>query len=59
MHRPALQAMLVHVSGRLPEGRRLAVVRSHKPRGRGGRAYTAQQVRMVAAAQTPPTGCPP
>ena len=51
MHRQALQAMLVHVSRRLPEGERLTVVRSLKPGRRGGRAYTPQQVRMVAAAQ--------
>ena len=51
MHRQALQAMLVHVSRRLPEGERLTVVRSLKPGRRGGRAYTPQQVRMVAAAE--------
>ena len=51
MHRQALQAMLVHVSKRLEHGERLTVVRSEKPRRRGGRAYTPQQVRMVAAAQ--------
>ena len=51
MHRQALQAMLVHVSQRLPEGGRLTAVRSLKPGRRGGRAYTPQQVRMVAAAQ--------
>ena len=51
MHRQALQAMLVHVSRRLPEGKRLTVVRSLRPGRRAGRAYTARQVRMVAAAQ--------
>ena len=51
MHRQALQAMLVHVSRRLPEGERLTVVRSLKPGRRGGRAYTPRQVRIVAAAQ--------
>ena len=56
MHRQALQAMLVHVSGRLPQGRRLTVVRSHKPQRRGGRAYTPQQVRMVTAAQNARNG---
>ena len=56
MHRQALQAMLVHVSLRLPEGQRLTVVRSHRPQRRGGRAYTPQQVRMVAAAQNTPNG---
>ena len=56
MHRQALQAMLVHVSLRLPEGERLTVVRSLKPARKGGRAYTAQQVRMVAAAQNARNG---
>ena len=51
MHRQALQAMLIHVSKRLEHGERLTVVRSEKPRRKGGRAYTPQQVRMVAAAQ--------
>ena len=56
MHRQALQAMLVHVSRRLPEGERLTVVRSLKPQRRGGRAYTPRQVRMVAAAQNARNG---
>ncbi|MDE0343877.1 MAG: site-specific integrase [Deltaproteobacteria bacterium] len=56
LHRQALQAMLVHVTGRLPKGERLTVVRSSKPRRRGGRAYTPQQVRMVAAAQNARNG---
>ncbi|MYE11220.1 MAG: site-specific integrase [Gammaproteobacteria bacterium] len=56
MHRQALQAMLVHVSERLPEGERLTVVRSLKPGRKGGRAYTPQQVRMVAAAQNARNG---
>jgi len=51
MHRQSLQAMLVHVSRRLPEGERLTVVRSAKPRRTGGRAYRPEQIRMVAAAQ--------
>ena len=56
MHRQSLQAMLVHVSRRLPEGERLTVVRSLKPRRKGGRAYTPRQVRMVAAAQNARNG---
>ena len=56
MHRQALQALLVHVSRRLPEGQRLTVVRSHRPQRKGGRAYTPQQVRMVAAAQNARNG---
>ncbi|MYD49923.1 MAG: site-specific integrase [Dehalococcoidia bacterium] len=56
MHRQSLQAMLVHVSRRLPEGERLTVVRSAKPRRTGGRAYRPEQIRMVAAAQNPRNG---
>ena len=48
--RVRLQTMLVHVLRRLPEGERLTVVRSAKPRRAGGRAYRPEQVRMVAAA---------
>ena len=56
LHRQALQAMLVHVTGHLPQGQRLTVVRSHRPKRRGGRAYTPQQVRLVAAAQNARNG---
>ena len=56
MHRQALQAMLVHVSRRLPEGERLTVLRSRKPRRTGGRAYGPEQIRMVAAAQNARNG---
>ena len=56
MHRQALQAMLVHVSRRLPEGERLTVVRSRKPSRTGGRAYKPEQIRMVAAAQNARNG---
>ena len=56
VQRQALQAMLVHVSRRLPEGERLTIVRSTKPRRTGGRAYTAEQIRMVAAAQNARNG---
>ena len=51
MHRQALQAALVHVIGRLPEGGKLTVIRSLKPQRKSGRAYTPRQVRMVATAQ--------
>lgn len=53
MHRQTLQAMLVHISRRLPQGERLSVVRSLTPLRVGGRAYTREQIRLVAAAQTP------
>ena len=56
MHRQALQAMLVHVTRRLPKGERLTVVRSLNPARKRGRAYTAQQIGMVAAAQNARNG---
>ena len=56
MHRQSLQKMLVHVSRRLPEGERLTVVRSLRPRRTGGRAYRPEQVRMVAASQNARNG---
>ena len=51
MHGQSLQAMLVHASRRLPEGKRLTVVHAAKPRRTGGRAYRPDQTRMAAAAQ--------
>ena len=54
MHRQAIQAMLAHVTGRLPKGGRLPVVRSSQPSARKGRACTPGQYRRIAAAQTPP-----
>ena len=56
MHRQAHQAFLIHVSGHLLDGEKLTVVRSLKPQRKGGRAYTPQQVRMVAAAQNARNG---
>ncbi|MDE0440706.1 MAG: site-specific integrase, partial [Gammaproteobacteria bacterium] len=56
MHRQVIQATLVHVTGRLPEGGKLTVVRSLKPQVRQGRAYTPKQIRMVAAAQNARNG---
>ena len=56
MHRQSLQKMLVHVSRRLPEGERLTVVRSLRPRRTGGRAYRPEQIRMVAASQNARNG---
>ncbi len=56
LHRQSLQAMLVHVYGHLPTGDKLTVVRSLKPQVKRGRAYTPQQVHMVAAAQNARNG---
>ena len=50
-HRQALQKLLIHVRGSLPEGNKLTIVRSHKPTHREGRAYARHQVPMVAARQ--------
>ena len=54
MHRQAIQAVIVHVTGRLPKGRRLPVVRSSQPSTAKGRACTPVQYRRIAAAQTAP-----
>ena len=53
-HRQALQKLLIHVQGSLPDGGKLTIVRSLKPSRRGGRAYAPHQVPMVAARQTAP-----
>ncbi|MYE22954.1 MAG: site-specific integrase, partial [Gammaproteobacteria bacterium] len=47
MHRQALQAMLAHVSRRLPPGSRLEVGRSERPGGHRRRASTPAHVRRV------------
>ncbi len=51
-HRQALQKLLIHVRGSLPEGRKLTIVRSLRPTRKVGRAYAPHQVPMVAARQT-------
>lgn len=53
MERQAIQCMFQHVTGRLATGERLPVVRSAHPQKLVARAYTAEQVRLIAAAQTP------
>ena len=53
MERQAIQCMFQHVTGRLAIGERLPVVRSAHPQKLVARAYTAEQVRLIAAAQTP------
>ena len=45
--------MFQHVTGQLVAGERLPVVRSAEPQKLVARAYTAEQVRLIAAAQTP------
>ena len=53
MHRQALEAMLVHVTHKLPSDGHLKIVRASQKQRLTGRAYTPEQVRRVAAAQSP------
>lgn len=53
MERQALQAMMHHVTGALPAGQRLPVIRAEHPQILTSRAYTPAQVQRIAAAQTP------
>lgn len=52
MERQAMQAMLLHVTGQLPPGKTLPVIKSEHEQILRSRAYTPVQVRMIAAAQT-------
>ena len=51
MERQALQAMMVNVTGRMPPGARLPVVKSAEPHRPRPRAYSPAQVHAVAARQ--------
>ncbi|MCY4012817.1 MAG: site-specific integrase [Gammaproteobacteria bacterium] len=51
MERQAVQAMMVHVTGQMPPGARLPVVKSAEPHRPRPRAYSPAQVRAVAAKQ--------
>ena len=51
MERQAMQAMMTHVTGLLPAGERLPVVKSETPQQLEARAYTPQQAALIAAAQ--------
>ncbi|MXY56676.1 MAG: site-specific integrase [Gammaproteobacteria bacterium] len=51
MERQAIQAMMVDVTGRMPPGARLPVVKSARPHRPRPRAYSPAQVRAVAARQ--------
>ena len=53
MERQAIQAMMVNVTGRLPPGTTLPVVKSAEPHRPKPRAYSPAQVRVVAARQDP------
>lgn len=53
MERQAIQAMMADVTGRMPPGTRLPVVKSIEPHRPRPRAYSPAQVRAVAARQSP------
>lgn len=52
MERQAMQKMMQHVTYQLPNFERLSVIRSENPQCLIGRAYTPEQVRLIAEAQT-------
>ena len=51
MERQAIQAMMRHVTMRMPPGSTLRVVKAHRARNLEPRAYSPSQVRLVAARQ--------
>ena len=51
MERQAIQAMMRHVTMRMPPGSTLRVVKATRARTLGPRAYSPSQVRLVAARQ--------
>lgn len=53
MERQAIQAMLQYSTKRIPEGERLPVVKSEHQQILKSRAYTPEQVRLVAEVQQP------
>ena len=53
MERQAIQAMMANVTGQLPPGARLPVVKAAEPHRPRPRAYSPAQVRAVAARQDP------
>ena len=53
MERQAMQAMMRHVTHALTADGRLPVIKSEHPQILQARAYTAPQVALIAAAQTP------
>ncbi|EAN7946106.1 site-specific integrase [Salmonella enterica] len=52
MERQAIQTMMQHVTGVLPPGKTLPVIRSEHPQILTGRAYTPAQVALIIRAQT-------
>jgi hypothetical protein len=53
MERQAIQAMMIHVTQTLPAGEHLPVVKSEQARILSSRAYSPDQVALIAAAQQP------
>ena len=52
MERQAIQSMLTHVTGKLEQGERLPVIKSEHEQALSSRAYTAEQVKLIAESQT-------
>jgi len=52
MERQAIQSMLTHVTEKLEQGERLPVVKSEHEQALSSRAYTEDQVKLVANSQT-------
>lgn len=53
MERQAIQSMMQHVTGQLPAGQTLSVVKSEQEQILESRAYTPEQVQAIAAQQAP------
>ena len=53
MERQSMQAMMIHVTGKLAPSERLPVTKSELTQTLEGRAYTPQQAELIASAQTP------
>jgi len=51
MERQALQAMMQNVTKQLPQGETLTVIKSEKDQALRSRAYTPEQVKLIAQAQ--------
>lgn len=52
MERQAIQSMLTHVTGKLEQSERLPVIKSEHEQALSSRAYTAEQVKLIAESQT-------
>lgn len=52
MERQAIQSMLTHVTAKLEQGERLPVIKSEHEQALSSRAYTTEQMKLVAESQT-------